>query len=374
METAKPTCLVIADISGYTSYLAGVELDHANDILADLMNTVVTAFRPVFKLSKVEGDAAFVYAPPDRLDGSILLDKVEGCYFAFRRRLLSIRQASTCECNACLLIPGLDLKVVAHYGPAIPQTIAGRTDLVGHDVNVAHRLLKNSIPGRAYAFYTDACLQAVGLDGEALEMNRHVEEFDNVGEVGGWWTDLQRAFNLETERNRVYVSEADAASSFTVEVPTTTDHLWELVTSPTKRPLWQVGITEVIQQDGRRRLGTQNHCMHGKDMVLQEIIDWRAPRYITTKNRFGGIDLVMTEEVMPTDRGATYSLRAQRPRSKKAEAALTEVLAGMGPVIPLRVERLLELVRAEAVTDSAAEPELPTPDESSRLATSIATV
>ena len=29
----------IADISGYTSFLAGVELDHAQDIIADLMDT-----------------------------------------------------------------------------------------------------------------------------------------------------------------------------------------------------------------------------------------------------------------------------------------------------------------------------------------------
>lgn len=36
----------IADISGYTSFLAGVELDHAQDIIADFMNTVVKELRP----------------------------------------------------------------------------------------------------------------------------------------------------------------------------------------------------------------------------------------------------------------------------------------------------------------------------------------
>ena len=30
----------IADISGYTSFLADVELDHAQDIIADFMDTV----------------------------------------------------------------------------------------------------------------------------------------------------------------------------------------------------------------------------------------------------------------------------------------------------------------------------------------------
>ena len=37
LSSAEPACLLIADISGYTSYLARTELDHAQDILADLM-------------------------------------------------------------------------------------------------------------------------------------------------------------------------------------------------------------------------------------------------------------------------------------------------------------------------------------------------
>ena len=60
MLQPEPVCLLIADISGYTAYLAGVELDHSQDILADLIGTVVTALRPTFRLAKLEGDAAFV--------------------------------------------------------------------------------------------------------------------------------------------------------------------------------------------------------------------------------------------------------------------------------------------------------------------------
>ena len=41
-SSAQPTCFLIADISGYTGYLADVELDHAQDILADLIGAVVT--------------------------------------------------------------------------------------------------------------------------------------------------------------------------------------------------------------------------------------------------------------------------------------------------------------------------------------------
>ena len=93
MNAPERTCLLIADISGYTSYLAGVELDHAQDILADLVGTVVTSLRPTFRLAKLEGDAAFMSAPTEKLDGALVLDLIERCYFAFRRRRRDVRCA-----------------------------------------------------------------------------------------------------------------------------------------------------------------------------------------------------------------------------------------------------------------------------------------
>jgi hypothetical protein len=77
----------IADISGYTSFVAGVELDHAQDIIAYLMDTVVKGLRPPFPLAKFEGAAAFVYAATAKVDGSMLQDIIESAYFKFRRRL-----------------------------------------------------------------------------------------------------------------------------------------------------------------------------------------------------------------------------------------------------------------------------------------------
>src|SRR3954464_3299931 len=95
----EPACLVIADIAGYTGYLAGVELDHAQDILADLMGTVVSGLRPTFRLATLGGDAAFVYVITEVVDASLVQDVVERTYFAFRRRLRDIAQASTCDCD-----------------------------------------------------------------------------------------------------------------------------------------------------------------------------------------------------------------------------------------------------------------------------------
>jgi hypothetical protein len=97
----------IADISGYTSFLAGVELEHAQDIVADFMETVVNGLRPPFRLAKFEGDAAFVYSVAEKVDGSLLQDTIESAYFKFRRRLRDVKQASTCERKACVAMGDL---------------------------------------------------------------------------------------------------------------------------------------------------------------------------------------------------------------------------------------------------------------------------
>ena len=73
--------LVLADISGYTSYLSKVELDHAHEILTDLLEIIVGKFKTVLTISKLEGDAVFAYTPEAKLSrGETLLELIETTY------------------------------------------------------------------------------------------------------------------------------------------------------------------------------------------------------------------------------------------------------------------------------------------------------
>jgi hypothetical protein len=183
----ESACFVIADISGYTGFLAGVELDHAHDIIADVMDTVVRRLRPPFRLAKFEGDAAFFYAVADKFDGSVLQDAIESAYVAFRKRLRNIKQASACKCSACSKMQDLDLKFVSHHGECIKHRMAGREELAGRDVILIHRLLKNTVNERfgrrAYALYSDPCIRAMGIDPVAQNLVEHLESIDIIGEV-----------------------------------------------------------------------------------------------------------------------------------------------------------------------------------------------
>jgi len=290
LRETESGCLAIADISGYTSYLAGAELDHAQDVLEDLTETVVRALSPPMKLSKLEGDAVFVYMPGNRVDASMLLDTLDAAYFAFRRRQDAIDRATQCDCNACVLIPRLDLKFVAHHGRFGRQHVAGGEELSGSDVILVHRLLKNQVVeviGHAgYAFYTDAVVAAMGVDPEALRMRRHAEEVEGMGPVEGWIQDLHERWSEERERRRVKVSREGAIDVTSYEVPAPRSMTWNYLTEPGLRTSWQPGIQRIDQStpDGRRGIGTQNHCVHGSNASLEEILDWRPFDYYTILN------------------------------------------------------------------------------------------
>src|SRR5260370_40387431 len=87
LEKTQHGYLVLADISGYTSYLAGVELDHAQGVLSDLLETIVASFKSLLTISKLEGDAVFGYvAQSQGSRGETLIEFVEAAYMAFRHR------------------------------------------------------------------------------------------------------------------------------------------------------------------------------------------------------------------------------------------------------------------------------------------------
>jgi uncharacterized protein YndB with AHSA1/START domain len=286
LPTTESACFAIADISGYTRFVSGVELDHAQDIIADIMDTLVRALRPPFRLAKFEGDAAFVYALAEKVDGSLLQDSIEQAYFAFRKRLRNIEQANSCECQACSRMQSLDVKFVVHHGEFIRQKMSGREELAGRDVILVHRLLKNDVGktfGRhAYALYSDACVRAMGIDAAAQGLVEHAEAIEHIGETKCWVSDLEQAWTLENEARRSVVERDNAFGVLETDFPAPRAAVWDLITMPGNRPRWQ-GSDSVVENTvrGRRGAGTQNHCMHGKDAVIEDILDWCPYDHIT---------------------------------------------------------------------------------------------
>lgn len=380
LAAAQPMTFLIADISGYTGYLADVELDHAQDILADLIGTVVSVLRPAYRLAKLEGDAAFTFAIGASIDGSMLLDTIERCYFGFRRRRRDVRQATSCECNACARIPDLDLKFIVHHGAAIVQRVMGRQELLGSEVIVAHRLLKNQVVETlgipAYALISQACIDAAGLDPIPLGMRGHTETYDRIGDVACWVHDLGWRWQEEETRARVRVTPEAAILQLDIETTAPPQVAWKFLTTPGQRMTWQPWVTEVRIEGaagGRRGTGSANHCRHGKDAVIEEILDWRPYDYVTDRTVLdspsGPIRILHTIELEPTPAGTMIHIRFGAPKTKREQGQLEHIGPAYGAALKSAVPSLLaqlEAARAAEEVSRGREPELSTRRPASR--------
>jgi hypothetical protein len=189
---------LLADISGYTSFLHGVAEAHraivieadepppAYALLSSLLDAMVEKVAPRFRLVKLEGDALFAVADElDGLRGPAVLECLRACHAEFTRMLAGAHEQWTCTCDACARISGLGLKFVLHHGAYVVQRIVGREELAGPDVIVVHRLLKNHardlVGDRPYALFSDATLAALEVPHDG--MLAAVEAYDDMPPV-----------------------------------------------------------------------------------------------------------------------------------------------------------------------------------------------
>ena len=331
-STPESGFLIIADLTGYTAYLSGSEIEHAPAIAGDLLETIVGRLEPPFRLAKFEGDAAFLFVEDGRAEGSLLLDAIEAAYLAFRRRLRSIDQATSCDCNSCRLAPRLDLKVFVHHGAFVHGRIAGRDELAGPDVIVVHRLLKGTgaaaAHGNGFALFTSAAVDALGLDAEALDLLPGEEEIEHLGRVGTFTLDLEARWQDDSGARRLDIADSDLAFAIETTIPADPSVVWAYLTSPTLRTRWEGPIRiDETPVAGRRGVGTTSQCVTGRLATLEEIVDWQPYDRVAWRLAVPSIGPVAaTADLDPTGSGTYLRLRWGYLGGVPADADVVEQL------------------------------------------------
>ena len=270
--------LVLADISGYTAFLTGTELEHAHAILQDLMRGLLGSLGAPLRLVKLEGDAVFSYAlSSDVPDGRAIVDRLEDAYHAFRMQLFNVARSSTCTCSACKSAPSLDLKFMLHFGEFVIHDLAGHDDLQGTDVIVVHRLLKNDVAEktgkRAYLLTTAAARTRIA----GIAWADHSEVYEHLGEIKCGWRDLHAAFAELTASGSNDVQEADAHMLLSYDVAAPLALTWDWHMDSDKVVQWQ-GLSgwQIAPNDaGRVRPGSMVHCAHGETRKDMQVLGWR---------------------------------------------------------------------------------------------------
>jgi hypothetical protein len=173
--------LILTDIGGYTDFLSFDKLDlsHAQFVITKLLEAVLDQLRPPLNVSKLEGDAIFIYAEDDGAEVGPSLNRFMESFLTKREEL---HANNTCHCKACRSINHLELKILVHYGRVLFHKVHNFTELAGVDVILVHRLLKNSVPGRRYILSTESAYSAISAHlPEGAQP--HIENCEGVGPV-----------------------------------------------------------------------------------------------------------------------------------------------------------------------------------------------
>jgi hypothetical protein len=303
--------LLLADISGYTGYLAETELDHAHEILAELLGEVVRGLTPPLALAAIEGDAVFAYGPLERGEG--VLEAAETTYLAFHQLRDVMEARTTCQCNACRRLGSLDLKFIIHHGEYTLQGLTGTPNPIGSDVNLAHRLLKNSVIERtgvqSYAVLTQAALDATGVAPDGFTAG--TESYEHLGDIP------VRSYDLAARARRLAAAQEPDVSIETsdwfteIELPAPPVVVWEWLNDVQKVRLWHEEGVRFEEQargvDGRSGVGSVVHCHHGsKNPYVIKVTDWRPFELVGEEFAAGpGVRVRVVNQLEPVGDGRT---------------------------------------------------------------------
>ena len=108
--------------------------------------------------------------------------------------------------------------------------------------------------------------------------------------------------------------------------------------------------------------------MHGKDAVIEEILDWRPYDYVTDRTILdtpgGPVKVLHTIELEPTTEGTIIHFRYGAPKTRREVAAMEAMGPAYGEALQASLPSLtaqLDAALAGRDADRVPEPELPAP-------------
>ena len=145
------------------------------------------------------------------------------------------------------------------------------------------------------------------------------------------------------EFRRITASDAHLFARIEEDLPIAPETAWTYLTDPGQRARLIPGVERIdeVPSDGRRGVGTRNHCVHGDGATLEEILDWRPFEYFTLESSIPGmLRFVSMTALEPIENGTRVTIRIQRPRGARDRATLEAIGPEMIPRYRAMIDRL----------------------------------
>jgi uncharacterized protein YndB with AHSA1/START domain len=317
--------------------LSESELEHAQGTLTDLLELLIEHTRPPLQVSGLAGDAVLSYSLDDGfVSPQTFIESLEDTYVAFRRAIELMVLNNTCQCNACANVSSLDLKFFVHHGTFVLQKVGEYRELVGSDVNLVHRLLKNTVKSqlglRAYILCTDAAERALGLDGAGPDRIRHVEQLSEFGDVVTWIRDMHPVFEERKDEALITYGDDEVLTTIETTIALPPEIVWDYLNQSRFRDILMGSDRHELSDRPGNRVGegTVYQCYHGNHAIPQVVLEWRPVRRVVVRMTApvpgGPVDVLIDFTLTPIEEGTRF----------------TEILARLeGPILGRAVFRAM---------------------------------
>lgn len=249
-DDTQPALLLIPDISGFTRFIEEARHPQAPHLVADLLEILIEANCMDMQVAEIQGDAILFYrlGPPPPV-----ADMVQQCrriFLDFQNYLQLVARDTSSELAAALQEAGLTLKIIGHYGRVSVAQIREFTKLLGRDVIVAHRLLKNNVAGSEYVLLTEGYLSTqlpadVARHFAWTRLQRSATIYEYLGEIRYFYaylTPLRLLVQTEIDQGKLPVT-CRVLARHTIAAPL--KQVLRVVTNLRLRPRWLAGTTAV---------------------------------------------------------------------------------------------------------------------------------
>jgi len=157
--TENTSILCIPDITGFTRFVTENEIEFIRKIIPGLLRNMVDSNSINLKVSEIEGDSVVFYRFGALPPLEEIAEQCKAFYINFNLQLLKLMQKHADDLHESVSSNRLSLKIIVHASEMTVTEINGHTKLIGEDVIIAHKLLKNSIPDPEYILLTEKLLE-----------------------------------------------------------------------------------------------------------------------------------------------------------------------------------------------------------------------
>lgn len=159
-KAAVPVLFCIPDLTGFTKFITSTDDTlFSQKVISNVLNKLIGSNILALSVAEIEGDAIFFYRSGRLPAISKVAKQCKILFETFNNVIDSYQKSDPENHNKYLANNQLGIKIIIHFGHINTTKIKGRTKLMGEDVILAHKLLKNSVAIPSYILLTDKYLE-----------------------------------------------------------------------------------------------------------------------------------------------------------------------------------------------------------------------